>query len=148
MFEIRHVQPQDIFSVIKIAYESLPERYSPEVFNKFYELFSEGFLVAEKLHKIVGFIVGIKTSNGIARITLLSVDKKFRKQGIGSALITQFLKEMYLQNIRQVELEVRINNDAAIKFYKKHGFDVIETVPRFYPTGEDACIMKRVLRSC
>ena len=100
MFEIRHVQPQDIFSVVKIAYESLPERYSPEVFNKFYELFSEGFLVAEKLHKIVGFIVGIKTSNGIARIPLLSVDKKFRKQGIGSALITQFLKEMSLQNIR------------------------------------------------
>lgn len=148
MFEIRHVQPQDIFPVIKIAYESLPERYSPEVFNRFYESFPEGFLVAEKLHKVVGFIVGIKTSNGVARITMLSINKKYRKQGIGSALLTQFLKEMSLQNIRQVELEVRINNDAAIKFYKKHGFDIMETVSSFYQTGEDAYIMKRVLRSC
>jgi ribosomal-protein-alanine N-acetyltransferase len=148
VLKIRRVQAQDIFSVIKIAYESLPEHYSPEVFNKFYESFSEGFLVAEKFHKIVGFVVGIQTSNGIARITLLSVDKKFRKQGIGSALINQFLREMSLHDIRQVELEVKINNDAAIKFYKKHGFDITETVPRFYLTGEDACIMKRVLRSC
>jgi len=148
VFEIRHVQPEDIFSVIKIAYESLPERYSPEVFNRFYESFPEGFLVAEKLHKVVGFIVGIKMSNGVARITMLSINKKYRKQGIGSALLTQFLKEMSLQNIRQVELEVRINNDAAIKFYKKHGFDIMETVSSFYQTGEDAYIMKRVLRSC
>ena len=147
MFEIRHVQPQDIFSVIKIAYESLPERYSPEVFNRFYESFPEGFLVVEKLHKVVGFIIGVKTSNEVARITMLSINKNYRKQGIGYALLNQFLKEMTLQNIRQVELEVRINNNAAIKFYKKHGFDIMETVSSFYQTGEDAYVMKQVLRS-
>jgi ribosomal-protein-alanine N-acetyltransferase len=146
VFEIRPIRPQDIFSVIKITYETLPERYSPEIFNKFYELFPEGFYVAEKLHKIVGFIVGIKTNNENARITLLTVINNYRKQGIGSALINQFLKEMSLQNIKEVELEVRVNNDTAIKFYKKHGFKIIETIPRFYLTGEDACIMRRVLR--
>ncbi|UCF13115.1 MAG: ribosomal protein S18-alanine N-acetyltransferase [Thermoplasmatales archaeon] len=147
MFEIRHVQPEDIFPVIKIAFETLPERYSPEVFNRFYESFPEGFLIAEKHHKVIGFIVGIKTSNEAARITMLSVNKNYRKKGIGSTLLTQFLKEMTLQNIKQVELEVRINNDVAIKFYKKHGFDIIETVSSFYQTGEDAYIMKRVLRT-
>ncbi len=145
MLEIRHVQPQDIFSVIKITYETLPERYSPEIFNKFYEIFPEGFFIAEKLHKIVGFIIGYKTSNDTARITLLSVIKEYRKQGIGAALITQFLEEMAMQNIKKVELEVRKNNETAIKFYKKHGFTITDILKGFYQTGEDACIMRRSL---
>jgi ribosomal-protein-alanine N-acetyltransferase len=143
--DIRHIQPQDIFSVIKITYDTLPERYSPEIFNKFYEIFPEGFLVAEMHHKIVGFIIGYKTSNDIARIPLLSVIKGYRKKGIGSALITQFLKEMALQNIKKVELEVRQNNETAIKFYKKHGFVITDMLKGFYQTGENACIMKREL---
>jgi len=145
VFEIRPVQPQDIFSVIRIAYDTLPERYSPELFNKFYETFPEGFFIAELLHKIVGFIVGFKTSNDSARIILLTVMKEYRKKGIGSVLITRFLKEIAIQNIKKVELEVRINNEGAIKFYKRHGFAITETIKGFYQTGEDACIMRRML---
>ena len=147
MFEIRHIKPQDIFSVIKIAYETLPERYNPAVFNQFYESFPEGFLIAEKLHKTVGFIIGVRTSDKIARILMLSVKKNYRRSGIGSALITKFLEEMLIQNIRQVDLEVRTNNTAAINFYKKHGFGIVETIPKFYQNEEDAYIMKVVLRS-
>lgn len=148
MLKIRHAQPQDIFSVIKITYDTLPERYSPVVFNRFYEIFPKGFLVAEKLQKIVGFIVGIKTSNITSRITLLSVITDYRRQGIGSALITQFLKEMVIQKITKVELEVRVNNIAAVNFYKKHGFFITDTIRSFYQDGEDACIMKKKLLTC
>ncbi|UCD13435.1 MAG: ribosomal protein S18-alanine N-acetyltransferase [Thermoplasmatales archaeon] len=146
MFEIRQVQPIDIFPVIKIAYESLPERYSPMIFNKFYESFSEGFLVAEKAKKIVGFIIGIKTSNETVRIPMLAVHKNYRRQGVGSALITQMLKKLRLQNIQHIDLEVKTSNTAAIQFYKKHGFVITENIPSFYQTGEDAYIMKRELQ--
>ncbi|MFW6121631.1 MAG: ribosomal protein S18-alanine N-acetyltransferase [Petrotogales bacterium] len=147
MFEIRQVQPKDIFSVIKMAYETLPERYNPVIFNTVYETFPEGFLVAEKLHKIVGFIIGINMSKERVRILMLSVNKAYRRQGIGSALVKQLLEEMLLKNIQQVDLEVKTNNKAAINFYKKHGFNIIETVANFYQTGEDAHIMRRVLHS-
>jgi len=46
-----------------------------------------------------------------------------------------------------VELEVRTTNTVAIGFYKKHGFDVVDTLPNFYQNGEDAYTMKLVLRS-
>ena len=146
MLTIRRIQPQDVFSVIKIAHESLPERYSPTIFNSFYESFPEGFLIAEKHHKIIGFLVGIKTHDTRAKILMLSVNNNHRKQGIGSALLTQFLQEMLLQNIKQVDLEVRTNNKIAITFYKKHEFDIMETMARFYQSGEDAYSMRRVLR--
>lgn len=146
MLTIRCVQPQDVFSVIKIAYEALPERYDPRIFNSFYESFPQGFLIAEKHHKIIGFLVGIKTHDTRAKILMLSVNNNHRKQGIGSALITKFLQEMVLQNIKQVDLEVRTNNKIAVTFYKKHGFDIIETIARFYQNGEDAYSMRRILR--
>jgi ribosomal-protein-alanine N-acetyltransferase len=142
---IRRVQPQDIFSVIKIAHESLPERYQPNIFNTFYESFPQGFLIALKHHKIVGFLIGVKTHDSIAKILMLSVNENHRKQGIGSALLINFLQEMLLQNIHLVNLEVRTNNKIAITFYKKHGFDIQETITGFYQNVEDAYSMRQVL---
>jgi ribosomal-protein-alanine N-acetyltransferase len=147
VLEIRQVQPQDIFSVIRIAYESLPEQYNPAVFNQFYESFPEGFLIAEQHHKIVGFVIDLKPFEEIAKVLLLSVTEEHRRKGIGSALLKRFLDTMKMQNIKQVELEVRTSNSAAVGFYKKHGFDIVETIPKFYQNGEDAYTMKLVLRS-
>ena len=134
-----------MFSVIKLASETLTERYNPSLFNYFYETFPQGLWVAEKLHKIVGFIVGVKTNPETARILMLSVSEKQRRQGIGSTLLNHFLKEIYTQGTKHVELEVKINNNQAIKFYQKHGFNIIDTIPKFYQNGEDAYIMGRGL---
>ena len=143
---IRQVQPQDIFAVIKIAHESLPEQYSPIIFNTFYESFPQGFLIAEKNHKIIGFIVGIKTHTDTAKILMLSVNKKHRRRKIGSSLISHFIQIVISQNINIINLEVRTNNTIAIAFYKKHGFDIQEKISGFYQNGEDAYSMRHVLQ--
>ena len=145
MITIRNFQPDDIFSVIKLASETLPENYNPSLFNYFYETFPEGLIIVEKLHKIIGFIAGVKTSINTVRIVMLSISEKQRRQGIGSAILKQFLKEMALQNIKQIYLEVRIDNKQAIKFYQKNGFNLLELLPKFYQNGEDAYQMTRVI---
>jgi ribosomal-protein-alanine N-acetyltransferase len=147
MLLIRQVHPNDIFSVIKITYESLPERYNPIIFNTFYENYPEGFLIAEKNRKIVGFIIGTKTSHDTVRITMLAVNKDYRRQGFGSNLLINLLKKLAEKNISQVDLEVKTDNNAAINFYKKHGFTITDNVPSFYKSGEDAYIMRRILNS-
>ena len=81
--------------------------------------------------------------DGIAKILMLAISQKYRKQGIGSALLTKFLKEILLKNIKQVELEVRTNNTTATNFYKKHGFNITDTITGFYQNGEDAYIMRK-----
>jgi ribosomal-protein-alanine N-acetyltransferase len=134
-----------MFPVIKLAYETLTERYNPSLFNYFYETFNQGFLVAEKHHKIVGFIVGVKTSSEDARILMIAVLEKLRGQNIGSALLNHFLKEIIIQKIKHVELEVKISNNMAIEFYRKHGFIIIDTIPKFYQNGEDAYTMRLTL---
>ena len=94
MLKVRLFRPTDMFSAIKLASETLPERYNPSLFNYFYETFPEGFIVAEKAHKIVGFIIGVKMKPKIAKILMLSVSEQHRKQKIGSTLLAQFLKEI------------------------------------------------------
>jgi len=134
-----------MFSVIKLASETLTERYNPSLFNYFYETFNQGFLIAEKHHKIVGFIVGVKTSSKTAKILMIAVSKKQRGKKIGSALLNQFLKEIIIQKIKNVELEVKTNNNVALEFYRKHRFIIIDTIPKFYQNGEDAYTMRLTL---
>lgn len=139
------MQSNDIFPVIALAFETLPERYNPSIFNYFYESFPEGFLVALYHRTIIGFLIGIKTAPTTARILMLSVDDKHRKQGIGSALLQQFLSEMKQHHVTQVYLEVRTSNQGALQFYEKQGFRLQGILNQFYQNGENAYSMWKEL---
>jgi [ribosomal protein S18]-alanine N-acetyltransferase len=145
VLKIRRVQPNDIFPVIALAFDTLPERYNPSIFSQFYESFPEGFLIALNDTTIIGFLIGIKTTPTTARILMLSVDEKNRRHGIGSALLTQFLLEMKNQNVTVIDLEVRTTNQDAVKFYTKQGFSHQGLLHQFYQNGENAYSMRKEL---
>lgn len=145
MFTIREFEPTDMFSVIKLASDTLPERYSPSLFNYFYETFPEGLIVAEEAHKTVGFLIGVRIATEKAKVLMLSVSNQHRKQGIGSELLIRFLKQISRKNVKIVELEVRIDNKKAINFYKKHGFIIKAKIRKFYQNGKTAYTMSKQL---
>ena len=134
-----------MFSVINLSFKTLTERYNPSLFNYFYENFLEGFWVCEKNHKIVGFIVGVKTNSEIARILILAVLKEYRRQGIGNILLKNFLREVAIENIKHVELEVETKNKSAIEFYMENGFEIIDILIKFYQNGKDAYAMRLII---
>ncbi len=134
-----------MFSVINLSFKTLTERYNPSLFNYFYENFPEGFWVCEKNHKIVGFIVGVKTNSEIARILILAVLKEYRRQGIGNILLKNFLREVAIENIKHVELEVETKNKSAIEFYMENGFEIIDILIKFYQNGKDAYAMRLII---
>ncbi|MFO7677390.1 MAG: GNAT family N-acetyltransferase [Thermoplasmatota archaeon] len=145
MLVIRRVQPEDIFSVIRLAYDTLSERYNPLLFTTFFESFPKGFLIALKNNKVIGFIVSIPVDEASIKIMMLSVIRSYRRQGIGSLLVTHLLEEMKRQNVRIVELEVKTTNTSAISLYKKHGFCIIKRIDGFYQTNESAFVMRKNL---
>ena len=102
--------------------------------------------MAEEYGKIIGFIIGVKTFEKSARILMLSVHSDYQKKGVGTKIVASFLEEMKRLNIKNIELEVRVNNLNAINFYKKLNFKIMEKIKHFYPNGEDAYIMKIELR--
>jgi len=135
-----------MFSAIKLASDTLPERYNPSLFNYFYETYPQGFIVAERLQKIIGFIIGVKTSPDKAKILMLSVSEFYRKKNVGSTLLNRFISEIVTEKVGIVELEVRTDNKKAIEFYKKHGFIIADKKIEFYQNGEDAFTMNKILR--
>ena len=128
---IRKFEPVDMFSVINIASDTLPERYSPSLFNFFYETYPKGFIVAEKNHKIVGFIMGVQIKLEKGKILMLSVLENYRHQGIGSKLLEEYMKSIPAKKIKTVTLEVRTDNKKAIKFYQRYGFKIKKKLSEF-----------------
>ena len=69
----------------------------------------------------------------------------YRRQGVGSLLLKNFIRKMVLDNIKRIELEVRKNNFTAVEFYKKHRFEIIDIISIFYQNKEDAYIMRLII---
>ncbi|MBU0721111.1 ribosomal protein S18-alanine N-acetyltransferase [bacterium] len=77
-----------------------------------------------------------------AKIYSLGISKRFRKQGIAALLLTHAIADIKKSDFKNLILEVRIDNDAAIELYKKMGFEVESVSKKFYLDGCDAYIME------
>lgn len=73
-------------------------------------------------------------------IEYIIVQDEYRKQGIGSKL----LNEVEKNSVKNITLEVRESNIAAINFYKKNGFK-ISTIRKNYYGNENGYLMLKEL---
>ena len=138
MMQLRPFQPSDLPRVYELACTSLSENYNPTLFIDLYSYWPEGFVVMAHEGQIVGFVFGILLSRTEARILMLAVDHRFRGRGLGSVLYREFHRQCALKGVRSVTLEVRVSNQAAIRFYERMGFQLTGRVSGYYTNGEDA----------
>ncbi len=80
-----------------------------------------------------------------AHINLLAVSKNIRRRGVGRELLDWQIKSARTAGIRYLTLEVRRTNRAAQDFYRDCGFELRDTVSRYYNNKEDALRMIRKL---
>ena len=73
-------------------------------------------------------------------ILRIGVVADFRRNGIANQLL-DFLES--LRKKREILLEVKSENFAAIGLYQKKGFINFAVRKRYYPDGKDAILMKR-----
>jgi [ribosomal protein S18]-alanine N-acetyltransferase len=103
-------------------------------------------LIAENASsEIVGFLVADITRKRIGHIITIDVLSDARKHGVGSSLLQAAEQRLAALSCRVVYLETAVDNAPAISFYKKHAYDVIETVPRYYSNGVDALVLAKKL---
>lgn len=60
--------------------------------------------------------------NPIAEIENMYIKEKYRKRGVGAALVKAVLKLAKQKGARRFRVEVLIKNKSAVKFYRKLGF--------------------------
>lgn len=93
--------------------------------------------------KIAGFIVTQTGRTG--HIITIDVIAAARRSGVGSQLLQAAEDRLRTGGSSAVGLETAVDNLSALAFYKRHGYSVIETVPRYYSNGVDALRMKKDL---
>ena len=94
---------------------------------------------------ICGFIVAEGGRRGVGHIITIDVVAVARRCGIGSLLLRAAEDRLRAAGTFAVALETAVDNVTALRFYKRHGYDVIQTLPRYYSDGMDALVLQKQL---
>lgn len=91
--------------------------------------------------RIVGGIISIPTRNNSWYINSLFVDSDFQKNGIATKLLNHIINGCAKN--RSIYLEHKTDRPHLLKFYKKHGFKIIETSKNHFSDGDDRFMLIR-----
>ena len=146
-FLIRDFEPEDFETLWRMDQECFPPgiSYSKQELKAYLRRRGSFTLVATNADEgqVAGFIVVHDGST--AHVITIDVDTAARRLGVGSLLLQAAEDRLRAEGARAVGLETAVDNVAALSFYKRHGYSVIRTSPRYYSNGVDALVMKKDL---
>lgn len=145
MLLIRDFHPKDLQQVSALIADTFNRNYNPEFYLSFMERWKSGFLVAEDEKGVIGVLTAMISAPKEGRILLMAVRPPYRNRGIGTQLLKEFISRCFILDLKAVNLEVRISNEKAIRFYDTHGFNIMSLLPSYYEDGEAGYLMRKVL---
>lgn len=93
--------------------------------------------------QMVGFVAGDpRPRDGWGWVATIAVASRFRRRGIGTALLHKCEKNLGVPKSR---LTVRSSNSGAISMYEREGYVTIDVWKGYYNDGEDALVMEKNL---
>jgi ribosomal protein S18 acetylase RimI-like enzyme len=101
---------------------------------------------AKDINPIAAFIVAESDRSGAGHILTLDVLPASRRAKIGSRLLNAAEQRLIKEGCHAVLLETSVDNSPAISFYMRHGYAILETIPRYYMDSIDALVMGKRLR--
>ena len=144
---IRPMCEEDLDRVAQIEKENFSTPWSRKSFSDFLKREGVYFLVAESTEAGETEICGYIGAYGIpdeGDITNVSVQKGYRRAGIGRLLVDELIRRTLAAGITRIFLEVRESNETAIRLYEHAGFVRTGLRKNYYTSPvEDAIIMMR-----
>lgn len=132
-FTLREYHPSDLDALVALDQACYaPEiAYSRREMRAYLKFPNAECLVAEERGEIVGFILTAHEDN-YAHIITLDVAERFRRRGIGSALVVAAEERLRARGTARIGLETAVTNEAAVAFWRKHGYRTREILPDYY----------------
>ncbi|MED7820282.1 MULTISPECIES: GNAT family N-acetyltransferase [unclassified Francisella] len=91
------------------------------------------FFISQEEDSLTGYILCFEYKK-VIRVYSLAVCKNHQGHGIGRKLLEYVLNN----SIKNISLEVNINNSRAISLYKSIGFRISKQIDDFYENGDAA----------
>jgi [ribosomal protein S18]-alanine N-acetyltransferase len=145
---VRRMRPSDASFVVALSAEAFSE-YSNQAESRALPL-TRGpgvtTLVAEWRGQRAGFAVLRMDDRGGAHLDAIAVTDRARGHGVGRALLAEIELEASNRAARALSLVTADSNLAALGLFLRAGFDIVRRIPRHYPRGQDAVMLRKVLR--
>lgn len=120
-----------------------PENYPLSRRAFYYHIRRNLLLVARsEAGALAGYILVLITRRE-PKLYSLGVSPDFERRGIASELLTGALREVESRGYGHTWLEVRCDNETALRLYRRFGFQTVKTLPGFYRDGADGYLMRR-----
>ena len=132
---IKEYDSYPLFSVDNFTYKLTEKEFSTNPYLKI-------ITYAEK-DKIIGFLLYSLIYDRI-EIEQFEVITKERRKGIGDKLLNYLIEKYKEKDIKNITLEVKEDNIAAINLYKKYDFKKVSTREKYYD-GINGLLMEKTL---
>lgn len=118
--------------------------YSKREFRNYLRFPGAECVIAEENGKVAGFCLAAHQQ---ARGYIITIDvlEKFRRRGVGTALLAEAERRLAMHGVKEIGLETATDNESAIAFWQRHGYRTRGVWKGYYPGGRDAFSMTKVL---
>ena len=152
MFKLRPYRARDFHRLLEIDHECFAEgiAYPEEAMRYFVKQNSAITLVGTEGARIQGFVIADalkprRAARSMGHIITIDVMPQARGRNLGSMLLAAGEEELRKAGCSFVALEVAVDNERALRFYKKHGYSVLKVLPRYYRDEIDGLLMGKKL---
>ena len=120
--------------------------YSRREFRWYMRLPGAETLIAEMGGAIAGFILTacLERTGHVITIDVLT---EFRRARVGTALLAAAEASLARRGATEIELETAVDNDTAIQFWKRSGYQTRGVLKNYYPGGLAAYAMIKRLEA-
>jgi ribosomal-protein-alanine N-acetyltransferase len=140
---IRRARVEDLPSILRIERRSFgAEGWNREVFLAYFGQAARSLLlVSIEDGAISGYVLAfIRGSH--PEIDSIAVDPKHRQRGVAAALLKRIISILRRRGFATIFLSVRIDNEPAIRLYRKLGFRRVRLIESYYKPGTSAVRMR------
>ncbi len=141
---IRKARPPDLDAVDAIEVSSFTvDRFPRRSFARLLASPSAELMLAESEGAALGYVLLLfRKGAKAARLYSLAASPEARGKGIGGKLVQAAVESAIEKGCDRLRLEVRRSNGAAIRLYRRAGFNELDMMPAYYDDGEDGLRME------
>jgi ribosomal-protein-alanine N-acetyltransferase len=141
---LRRMRRVDLDRVLDIEQQAYPHPWTPGIFSDCLRVGYDCWCL-QVGSETVGYCV-LSHVAGETHLLNLCVAPERQGEGLGGMLLVHALRQADRYGSREIFLEVRPSNRAAIDLYRRAGFRSVGLRPDYYAAGdgrEDAIVMRR-----
>jgi ribosomal-protein-alanine N-acetyltransferase len=141
-FRIRPAASADVAELVELERLCFSDPWTADGIRETIQLETARSFIAQESDRIVGYVFA-RISGPEGEILDLAVRPERRRRGIAAALLAAVREALHAAGARELYLEVRQSNQAAIALYGAHGFRPVGLRPHYYRNPpEDALVLR------